>query len=125
MAKKLRLQFGLVLALCFLGAGALAKTRVAFVFSKKDLCPTKMCLHGHFKKGSEVLLLSKDGNQTCKAKVGKNFKTDYEPGAFEASELTQIKKCKLDPSSVFLAVFEKSKSKVISLALELVSRATT
>jgi hypothetical protein len=95
----------------FVVGTAIAKSKVAAVFANKDLCKTKMCLHGKFKRGTSVVLLSKAGEETCTARVGSAVKVDYSAGAFEASELMRIKNCKIPPSQVFLAVFEKPKLK--------------
>lgn len=101
----------LLLPILFFTPFALAKSKVAWVFSDADLCKSKMCLHGGYKKGTEVVLLSKKEEKTCSAKVGETFKVKYQPGNFEASELTGLKKCKLDPKQVFLAIFERPQLK--------------
>ncbi len=97
--------------LCLWSLSTFAKSKVTTVFAKSDLCKTKMCLHGSFKKGTPVVLLSKNKEETCTAMVGSSFSAAYSSGAFEASELVRIKSCKIPPEDIFLAVFDKPKLK--------------
>jgi hypothetical protein len=99
-------------------APALAKSKVAAVFANSELCKTKMCLHGSFKRGLSVVLLSKNGVETCTARVGSTFKAEYSAGPFEASELKRIKDCKMAPTDAFLAVFDKPKLKYKIFSVE-------
>lgn len=101
----------LVFFLFLCSATTFAKSKVTTVFAKSDLCKTKMCLHGSFKKGTPVVLLSKSKEETCTAMVGASFSAAYSSGPFEASELARIKSCKLNPEDIFLAVFDKPKLK--------------
>ena len=107
MEKVKKMRTYLLLPILLFATTGLAKSKVAWVFADADLCKTKMCLHGGYKKGTEVVLLSKKDEKTCTAKVGESFKVKYQPGDFEASELTGLKKCKLEPKQVFLAIFDR------------------
>lgn len=99
--------FSVLCIFTFLAVVSMAKTNVAAVFANPELCKTKMCLQGQFKKGASVVLLSKTENRTCRAKVGKSFTAENAPGPFKATELTSIRKCKIPPGDVFLAVFDR------------------
>jgi hypothetical protein len=98
----------LLLILC--ASAGWSKTKVAWVFSDPKLCKTELCLNGTFKKGKRVLLLSKDSDKTCTAKIKENFQVTYEPGAFAASSLTGLAKCKLNLKKIFLGVLDKTKA---------------
>lgn len=87
-----------------------AKTPVALVLDG-DMCPATACLHGHYKKGTKVLLMSKKSEQTCSGKVGKKFIVDYEPGKFEAVEINGLKKCKLSSEDFYLAILGRGSGK--------------
>ena len=108
MRSKIFMIIGFIGLAC---TSAWGKSRVSTVFAKSELCKTKMCLHGSFKKGTAVVLLSKNSEETCTAIVGASFSAAYTSGPFEASELMRIKSCKIPPEDIFLAVFDKPKLK--------------
>ena len=84
----------ILFALLFFPFSVLAKSQVASVFVNSELCPGKICLHGEFKQGTKILLLSNQDNKTCAAKVGKKIRIEYTPGPFDASEVSDLKNCK-------------------------------
>lgn len=78
-------------------------TQVAFVFNK-NLCGAEACLHGHFKKGQAVTLLSKSSDTICSATTGESFTAKDEMLKFRATRLSNLKGC-TSLSDTFLAVF--------------------
>ena len=77
--------------------------QVAFVFNK-HLCGADACLHGHFKKGQAVTLLSKGTDTICSATTGESFTAKSEELQFRATKLSNLKGC-TSVSDTFLAVF--------------------
>ena len=77
--------------------------QVALVFNK-HLCGAEACLHGHFKKGQAVTLLSKSSDTICSATTGESFTAKDEVLQFRATKLSNLKGCTA-VSDTFLAVF--------------------
>lgn len=78
---------------------------MALVF-KSDLCAgAELCLHGQFKKGQTVTLLSKESEKICSAVTDEAFSAEDEMVKFAATKLSNLKGCDsvLNP---FLAVFK-------------------
>jgi hypothetical protein len=104
------MKIATILSLFFLSSAAFAKNQVALVLDS-TMCTKEVCLHGNFKKGTKVLLLSKNHEKTCSAKVGKKIIIDFAPGPFEAVELEGLKSCKQDKKDFYLAVLGRNKGK--------------
>lgn len=78
---------------------------MALVF-KSDLCSgAELCVHGQFKTGQKVILLSKVSEKTCTAITDEAFTAEDEMVKFAATKLTNLEGCEsvLNP---FLAIFE-------------------
>lgn len=73
---------------------------------KSDLCAgAELCLHGQFKKGQTVTLLSKESEKICTAVTDEAFSAEDEMVKFAATKLSNLEGCDsvLHP---FLAVFK-------------------
>lgn len=98
-------HFLVIFGTFFLFATTSFAESMALVF-KSDLCAgAELCVHGQFKTGQKVILLSKASEKTCTAVTDDAFTAEDEMVKFAATKLKNIEGCEavLNP---FLAIFE-------------------